>query len=356
MPDGLRQLEHEHRERPRRRERAALDRDRPAGGPRRSGGGCRGRRRSRPGCPRRWCELRVGEAHVVGDERRAGTAVAAAREPAERPAADAVARRPRPAGPRCRPPRAARGSVRAPSPTASQPAPREPGERLRASATAAAAALRGRRRRRRERLAAARVEHREHVARGPRRRAPVPRAWTRATSSAPRAWRQRARGRDADPQAREAPGPDARRRCGSTSAQLRAGLGERLLAEREQPLRVPRAARRAPGRRDARSAPSAGGEQADDRRRRRGVEREDEAHPLVAARSIVTIRRSGPSCSSRTRATTRAPRAARRRPRATRRTPRDRGRARRRAARDSPASAPARRYRSRCEIGTRPPS
>ena len=281
MPDGLRQLEHEHRQRPRRRERAALDRD----------------------------DLRqvgVGEAADLERGRCSSGHAGAARRRA-RAGSRVRARRGRPARPsRGQPAESPARSTRwsaEPSagtatpgrlellPEAYRPVPdrqRRPGHR----ADERSASASGAQRRpgasepplavARPRRTPRRGGRRARRARGRRRPRPAPAAPARAasrraTSSAPRAVRQRARRGDPDPQPGERPGPDADRDA--------VDVGPAPGRPRPAPARASGSssaacAGRAPGagswRASTASRPSAS--TADDGRRRRGVEPEDDGH------------------------------------------------------------------------------
>ena len=271
-----------------------------------------------PGCG----TLCVGPADVLGDERLAGDGGAARRELAEGRGADAVQLAIRPRAPRSARPRAARGSAR------HRHRPRATGRMCPATRLSQGF--------RRERAAAG-ASGSPSLARPPRtprrggRRAPPGRR--RPTSAraparqrlerrdrdqlAARRLRDRARRRDADPKSREGAGADADAEPPDV-APAQPGLGEHLAAEPEQPLGVCRAARRAAGRRGARSTSPDGSRRpatvagvAVSQARIALIARAPRPprvrdRPSVEA-STVSTRRSPPPCSSRTCAATRAP-------------------------------------------------
>ena len=219
----LGQLEHEHRQRPRRRERAALDRDdlREVG----VGEAADVERRSVRHVGGRYG---VGRAHVVREQGVAVDGLASRAEPADRQGAHAVSagavRRDRHGRRLQLLPKAYR-PVADRQPRPARPRDGQPGERL------------GRDRDRRRGAASPSRRPRRTPRRGGRRSPPAPgavacpaaggqrlRASRPATTSAPVALGERAGGGDADPQPGERARARRRRRCRATSAKVSAGL------------------------------------------------------------------------------------------------------------------------------------
>ena len=304
----LGQLEHEHRQRPRRRERAALDRDdlRQVGvGQAADRRGGRGHASARPAA-----SSASGSAHVLRDERVAGDRPAPSRPGGRARGADAVQRRAVRRDRRRRPARAASRNRTAPSPPPARRrrrAGRAPAERLRAPARpapASALAAVARRRRTPRRGGRRDGEHaRPPALAGAARRAPA--ASRPPTSSAPVAC---ASARAVATPIRSpvnvpGPTPTAMR---STSAQARP-------ASLEQPrARAAAAAAAWPGRSPGRRVVAAL-----DGSRRRGrapttvagvAVSKPRTAPRASPATVDARARSPPACSSRTRATD-APRA-----------------------------------------------